>query len=56
MYFGGIYMKFPRESGILMHPTSLPSRYGIGDLGRPAYEFVDFLYSSKQKLWQMLPL
>jgi 4-alpha-glucanotransferase len=49
-------MKFLRESGILMHPTSLPSKYGIGDIGKSAFEFVDFLYESKQKLWQMLPL
>ena len=49
-------MKFNRESGILLHPTSLPSKYGIGDLGREAYEFIDFLYNSKQKLWQVLPL
>ena len=33
----------PRTSGILLHPTSLPSPYGIGDLGRSAYEFIDFL-------------
>ncbi|MDF2590749.1 MAG: 4-alpha-glucanotransferase [Clostridia bacterium] len=49
-------MKFQRESGILMHPTSLPSQYGIGDLGKTAFEFVDFLHQSKQKIWQMLPL
>lgn len=49
-------MKFNRESGVLLHPTSLPSKYGIGDLGKEAYEFVDFLYNSKQRLWQMLPL
>lgn len=49
-------MKFNRESGILLHPTSLPSKYGIGDLGKEAYEFIDFLYYSKQRLWQVLPL
>ncbi|OGO79449.1 MAG: 4-alpha-glucanotransferase [Clostridiales bacterium GWB2_37_7] len=49
-------MKFNRESGILLHPTSLPSKYGIGDLGKEAYEFIDFLYNSKQRLWQVLPL
>ena len=49
-------MKFNRESGVLLHPTSLPSKYGIGDLGKTAYEFVDFLYNSKQRLWQLLPL
>ena len=46
----------PRTSGILLHPTSLPSPYGIGDLGRSAYEFVDFLAQAGQHLWQVLPL
>ena len=46
----------PRISGILLHPTSLPSPYGIGDLGDEAYHFVDFLARSGQHLWQMLPL
>jgi 4-alpha-glucanotransferase len=45
-----------RLSGILLHPTSLPSPYGIGDLGKSAYEFVDFLAESGQHLWQLLPL
>lgn len=45
-----------RLSGILLHPTSLPSPYGIGDLGEDAYEFVDFLEKAGQHLWQMLPL
>ena len=45
-----------RLSGILLHPTSLPSPYGIGDLGRSAYEFVDFLEKAGQHLWQILPL
>jgi 4-alpha-glucanotransferase len=49
-------MSFPRASGILLHPTSLPGRYGIGDLGSAAYEFVDFLESTGQSLWQVLPL
>lgn len=49
-------MKFERESGILLHPTSLPSKYGIGELGSEAYRFVDFLAGSRQKLWQILPL
>jgi 4-alpha-glucanotransferase len=44
-----------RSSGILMHPTSLPSRGGIGDLGAAAYEFVDWLAAAKQTLWQILP-
>jgi len=47
---------FPRQAGILMHPTSLPSNYGVGDLGNEAYEFIDFLHGSKQKIWQILPL
>ncbi len=49
-------MRFPRRSGILMHPTSLPGRFGIGDLGDEAYRFVDFLVSAGQTYWQVLPL
>lgn len=49
-------MRFPRSSGILLHPTSLPSSYGIGDLGQPAYAFVDALAKGGQSLWQVLPL
>lgn len=49
-------MAFERASGVLLHPTSLPGRFGIGDLGQPAYQFVDFLVKSGQKLWQVLPL
>jgi 4-alpha-glucanotransferase len=49
-------MKFPRSSGILLHPTSLPGRFGIGDLGPRAHEFVDFLAESGQRWWQVLPL
>ncbi len=49
-------MKFNRESGVLLHPTSLPSKYGIGELGNEAYDFVDFLVRSRQRLWQILPL
>ncbi|NOT63721.1 MAG: 4-alpha-glucanotransferase [Acidobacteria bacterium] len=49
-------MKFTRASGILLHPTSLPSRYGVGDLGAAAYAFVDFLHATGQSLWQVLPL
>ncbi|HEX8892674.1 MAG TPA: 4-alpha-glucanotransferase, partial [Terriglobales bacterium] len=48
-------MLHKRSSGILMHPTSLPSRGGIGDLGPAAYEFVDWLAAAKQTLWQILP-
>ncbi len=49
-------MTFQRASGILLHPTSLPSPYGIGDLGKSAYEFIDFLVKTEQKFWQVLPL
>src|SRR5579862_2378486 len=49
-------MRFPRSSGILLHPTSLPGPYGIGDLGPEARRFVDFLAASGQTLWQVLPL
>jgi 4-alpha-glucanotransferase len=49
-------MRFPRSSGILLHPTSLPGRYGIGDLGAESRRFVDFLAAAGQTLWQVLPL
>ncbi len=49
-------MAFPRATGILLHPTSLPSRGGIGDFGPAANEFVDFLAAARQGLWQVLPL
>ena len=49
-------MSFPRLSGILLHPISLPSRGGIGDFGPAAYEFLDFLAAAHQGLWQVLPL
>ena len=45
-----------RESGILMHITSLPGPYGVGTMGKQAYEFVDFLKESGQSCWQILPL
>jgi len=45
-----------RSSGILLHPTSLPSRGGIGDFGPAAYQFIDWLASAKQTLWQILPI
>ncbi len=48
--------KIKRLSGILLHPTSLPSAYGIGDFGQAAYDFIDFLQKSGQHLWQTLPL
>lgn len=49
-------MKFPRAGGILLHPTSLPGEYGIGDLGPAAHRFVDFLAKARQTYWQVLPL
>ncbi|HEX7176677.1 MAG TPA: 4-alpha-glucanotransferase, partial [Pyrinomonadaceae bacterium] len=49
-------MSFPRTSGVILHPTSLPGRYGVGDLGDEAYKFIDFLASAGQHLWQVLPL
>ncbi|HEX2912577.1 MAG TPA: 4-alpha-glucanotransferase [Chloroflexia bacterium] len=49
-------LNFERASGILLHPTSLPGPYGIGDLGAEAYHFIDFLKQTGQKLWQILPL
>jgi len=49
-------MTSPRKSGILLHPTSLPSRWGIGALDASAYAFVDFLTAAGQQLWQVMPL
>jgi 4-alpha-glucanotransferase len=49
-------MNFPRAGGIILHPTSLPGRFGIGDLGDEAYAFVDFLKEAGQTYWQILPL
>jgi 4-alpha-glucanotransferase len=49
-------MRFERSSGILLHPTSLPGRFGIGDLGENAYRFIDLLVECQQKLWQICPL
>jgi len=49
-------MSFERASGILLHPTSLPSKGGIGDLGPAAHDFVEFLAAARQRLWQVLPL
>ena len=45
-----------RASGILLHPISLPGRFGIGELGPEAHRFIDFLSASSQRLWQVLPL
>src|SRR5579884_3294320 len=49
-------MSLPRASGILLHPTSLPGPFGIGDLGPEAYRFVDTLAAAGQSYWQILPL
>lgn len=49
-------MRFPRSSGVLLHPTCLPGPHGVGDLGSEAFAFVDFLKEAGQKLWQVLPL
>ena len=49
-------MKFKRSSGILLHPTSLPGRFGVGDLGHEAYRFVDWLAAAGQVYWQVMPL
>ncbi len=49
-------MKFPRRSGVLMHPSCFPGSYGIGDLGDAAYAFVDWLADAGQSYWQVLPL
>ena len=49
-------MRFPRASGVLLHPTSLPGPHGSGDFGPDAYHFVDWLVGAGQTLWQLLPL
>ena len=49
-------MAFARRSGILLHPTSLPGAYGVGELGREATAWLDFLASAGQRLWQVMPL
>lgn len=49
-------MMFQRESGVLLHPTSLPGRFGIGDLGPEALRFIRWLHAANQRLWQVLPL
>jgi 4-alpha-glucanotransferase len=49
-------MDYLRQSGILLHPTSLPGHYGIGSMNGAAYEWVDFLAETRQSLWQVLPL
>lgn len=49
-------MDLRRTSGLLLHPTSLPGPFGIGDLGKSAFRWVDFLAAAEQHLWQVLPL
>ncbi len=49
-------MSFKRSFGVLMHPTSVPGPYGIGDLGGNTYKFIDFLHNCGAKLWQIMPL
>lgn len=49
-------MKIERSAGILLHPTSLPGKFGIGDLGPNAYRFIEFLKNAGQTLWQVFPL
>ncbi len=49
-------MKFERSSGVLLHPSSHPGKFGIGDLGESSYFFIDFLEKAEQSLWQVLPL
>jgi len=49
-------MRFKRSAGTLIHPTSFPTQYGIGDLGQTARQFLDFLKQTKQSIWQVLPL
>ncbi|MGE0821455.1 MAG: 4-alpha-glucanotransferase [Candidatus Binatia bacterium] len=48
--------RFARSGGILLHISSLPGRFGVGDLGPDAYRFVDFLAAHRQSIWQVLPL
>ena len=49
-------MELKRSSGVLLHITSLPANEGIGTLGRPAFEFVNWLKAAGQKYWQVLPI
>src|SRR5688572_22894900 len=50
------FMRLSRASGVLLHPTSLPGPFGVGDLGDAAFEFVDLLARAGQSYWQILPL
>ena len=49
-------MSFPRNAGVLLHPTSLPGQHGIGELGVEALKFLDFMTATGLRIWQMLPL
>lgn len=49
-------MRFPRSGGVLVHPTSFPSKYGMGDLGNEAKQFIQFLVETDLSIWQVLPL
>jgi 4-alpha-glucanotransferase len=49
-------MNFKRSSGILLHPTSLPGRFGVGSLGKNAFRFIDYLAKAEQTIWQVLPM
>jgi 4-alpha-glucanotransferase len=49
-------MPFDRRSGLLLHPTSLPGKYGIGTLGQECYNWINFLEAAGQRLWQVMPL
>ncbi len=49
-------MKLERSAGLLLHPTSLPGRFGIGEINEAAYRWVDTLASAQQTVWQVLPL
>ena len=49
-------MDLERSSGVLLHPTSLPGKYGVGTFGTEAYEWIDILEKTQQTLWQILPL
>ncbi|MBU1099320.1 MAG: 4-alpha-glucanotransferase [Bacteroidetes bacterium] len=49
-------MEFKRSAGVLLHPTSLPGSHGIGELGKEAFNFIDFLAAAGQTIWQVLPM
>ena len=49
-------MEQKRCAGVLLHITSLPSKYGVGTLGKEAFDFIDFLKKSNVSIWQVLPL